>query len=1107
MRIPRGVCVLSNIIEIINNLPVACGCFTGAGNFISSNCRWKDALRESDNSDIFRTKVKIAIAAGNHRFEFLSKNSKGDVVFLDIAINIQSEDFIIAVAQEVSDYKAALDEAMESERNILKQQRQIYNSSPIPASLWNMQLAPIDCNQALVELVGVQSKQVFLDNFLDYVPEKQPCGNTTKEKLAMVANETMRHGFYRCEWLHVSSTCELLPGLAVVVCIPAADSFIFAAYFQDLRPMREAVEREQALALKVQELEVNGRIQLMLDAAPMAVTIYDDGLNLFDCNMESVRMFGYDFEKDIFLKEFKNNLGKFSPKFQPDGADSVEKFEVMLHQAKAKDRISFEWEYKSASGRIIPSEVTIVRIAHMKSFILVAYMRDMSEIIEAMDSAREADAMVNLLMDASPMFIEIWDEEMNLIDCNNQFINFFGIFDKEEFINLHESFSPVYQPCGVPSAEKIVTVVQQAFEHGYSQTEWVHLTAAGEELPVETIYVRLKRGNENIVVAYNHDLRQIKKAMEEIQNKKVAEESNEAKSKFLARMSHEIRTPISAVLGISEIELQNPTLPADVKKTFGKINKSGILLLNLVNDILDLSKIEAGKMELAQEEYEIVGLVNNVSHLHIAYAGSKDIKFDLLVSENLPTHLVGDSTRIVQIMNNVLSNAFKYTESGLVEMSINCEKISEKEVKLIMRVKDTGMGMTPEQLNSLHEDYTRFHEKEQRHVGGTGLGMSIVYNLVNMMKGEIDIDSEKNKGTSVTISFNQRVLHAGVLGKESALKLQQFDDVNEPQDEVFSPELMPYGRVLVVDDVEENLYVANGLLNFYELNIDTCHSGYEAIEKIKEGHEYDVIFMDYMMPELNGTETMNAIREEGYTLPIVVLTANTLIGQAEKLLEEGFDDFISKPIQRKELDVILEKHIRSKQSAEVLEAAKKAKNMRVAMEDDIDSFQNNASLINKLRDNFAKEHKSIVIEIRKKLNTGDTKSAHILAHTLKGLAGLISEHNLARAAEKIEHLLAKGEPTTDWLLNELELEHSLVMDSIVTQEQSIPDRKELDAAAAVDVLDRLELLLKERNVKCMEMLDELNEIPETLVLVKQIEAFDYADAIKTLKVLRMVFGA
>ncbi|MCL2180175.1 MAG: ATP-binding protein [Treponema sp.] len=409
-----------------------------------------------------------------------------------------------------------------------------------------------------------------------------------------------------------------------------------------------------------------------------------------------------------------------------------------------------------------------------------------------------------------------------------------------------------------------------------------------------------------------------------IMAKEYAEQSSRYKSAFLAAMSHEIRTPMNSILGIAEIKLQDKNLPPESEEAFSKIFESGDLLLNIINDILDLSKIEAGKLEMNPARYDIPSLINDTAQLNCLRYESKPIIFSLEVDEETPMELFGDELRIKQILNNILSNAFKYTDKGKVIFSVHCEYKINDNVDLVFRVTDTGHGMTQEQLKKLFDEYTRFNTEANRTTAGAGLGMNITKRLVDLMNGSIEVHSEMGKGSVFTVHIPQKRIGEEVCGKDIIENLSHFRFKRSTMSKKsqFMREYMPYGSVLIVDDVESNIYVAKGLLAPYGLKIDTASSGYKAVDKIKDGNIYDIIFMDHMMPGMDGIETVKILRSNGYNHKILALTANALAGQAQVFMQNGFDGFISKPIDSRELNLLLNENIRNKKTPEVVQAAR-----------------------------------------------------------------------------------------------------------------------------------------------------------------------------------------
>jgi signal transduction histidine kinase/CheY-like chemotaxis protein/HPt (histidine-containing phosphotransfer) domain-containing protein len=485
-----------------------------------------------------------------------------------------------------------------------------------------------------------------------------------------------------------------------------------------------------------------------------------------------------------------------------------------------------------------------------------------------------------------------------------------------------------------------------------------------------------------------------------------AESVNRAKSAFLAVVSHEIRTPMNAILGITEIQLQNTALSSDTTEAFGKIYTAGYTLLGIINDILDLSRMEAGKVELMHAKYEIASLLSDTVQVNMVRIGGKPITFKLQVDEHMPSALFGDELRIKQILNNLLSNAFKYTRVGEVTLAVSAEYAPDEEegsgLTLVCSVSDTGLGMTTEQVARLFDEYSRFYLEANRAIEGIGLGMTITRQLVHMMDGEIFVESEPGKGSTFTVRLPQDHIGADRLGRELAESLQQFKVTPHLKTAQIVREPMPYGSVLIVDDLETNVYVSRGLMAPYGLSIDTALSGFEAIEKIRGGREYDIVFMDHMMPGMDGVEATSILRDLGYTRPIVALTANAVAGQADMFLEKGFNGFISKPVDLRQLNVVLNRMIRDKQPPEVVEAARRQKGGRLA-----DDRAFHPSLDPQLADIFLRDAGKVAATLEA-MHTNqyrrddDVHMFVVNVHAIKSALANIGEAELAAFAHKLE---------------------------------------------------------------------------------------------------------
>ncbi|MCL2356806.1 MAG: response regulator [Defluviitaleaceae bacterium] len=526
---------------------------------------------------------------------------------------------------------------------------------------------------------------------------------------------------------------------------------------------------------------------------------------------------------------------------------------------------------------------------------------------EVLEQEKAAMELAGKLIERAPIFIEYWNPDGTMIDCNEKLINTLGVSSRAEYAERWFDFSTAVQPCGTQSQELIEKMLKAALSKGTARCEWTFILPDGEILSAETTWVHITHREISMIVLYGLDSRPIRAAVE-------AEESSRAKTRFLARMSHEIRTPISAVLGISEIQLRTKVMPPQTEDAFVKIYDSSKTLLSIVNDILDFSKIESGKMSILVDEYYVASLVSDVAQLHQVYSETGNVAFKMRIDENMPVILLGDVLRVKQIINNLLTNAFKYTSSGSVTVALNCETTDADGLTLVICIHDTGMGMPAEQIEEMRSrEFIRLHEKERPFVGGTGLGIPIVFSLVQAMDAHIDIKSEVGMGTRAVVRIPQKSAGSKVLGKEMADKLQNFEagTWSSLKEFGFVPEPMPYGKVLVVDDVDVNLYVAEAMLEFFSLNTETVKSGQAAIDKIERGNVYDIIFMDHMMPEMDGIQATKKMREMGYTRPIVALTANALKGQAEMFMNNGFSGFLSKPLEINNLNSYLIRFIKN----------------------------------------------------------------------------------------------------------------------------------------------------------------------------------------------------
>ena len=378
--------------------------------------------------------------------------------------------------------------------------------------------------------------------------------------------------------------------------------------------------------------------------------------------------------------------------------------------------------------------------------------------------------------------------------------------------------------------------------------------------------------------------------------KNEAERANNAKSDFLSSMSHEIRTPLNAIVGFSECIMQTDEINEAHDNAKDVVDASETLL-EIVNGILDISKIEAGKLEIVNSNYDTKTMFDSIVKLIKARIGDKSLDFQISIAQDIPSTLYGDHANLKKVIINLLTNAVKYTEQGFIKFEVNCVNTNDI-CRLMITVSDSGRGIKPEQINKLFTKFQRLEEDRNTTIEGTGLGLAITKQLTELMGGKIVVQSTYGEGSKFTVAVDQRI------SLEKVEEEKQIDD---------SDLILTGKKILIVDDNKLNLKVASKLLSKYNPSIELIESGFECIDKIKNNEQYDLILLDDMMPKMTGTETLKQLKQiEGFNTPVVVLTANAISGIKEKYLKEGFHDYLAKPIEKEELYKVLSKYLKDK---------------------------------------------------------------------------------------------------------------------------------------------------------------------------------------------------
>lgn len=520
--------------------------------------------------------------------------------------------------------------------------------------------------------------------------------------------------------------------------------------------------------------------------------------------------------------------------------------------------------------------------------------------------------------------------------------------------------------------------------------------------------------NSIVMMTYNRKLAEAAKQ---------ANQANEAKSYFLSTMSHDIRTPMNAILGLNEMVLRD-SRDDNIRMYSESIRTAGNTLLGIINDILDFSKIEAGKMELINVDYSFVSLLNDLVNMVQKKAEDKGLVFNLDIDRNIPSTLNGDEIRIKQVIINILSNAVKYTGQGSVTFSAHARKLSDKPDSIMLKISvaDTGTGIKPEDLGRLFVAFERIEEKKNRNIEGTGLGMAITQRFLDMMGSHLEVESEYGRGSVFSFELEQKVVKWDPIGDFEEAYRRSISERTSYHEKFTAPD----ARVLVVDDTPVNLTVFVSLLKRTGLKIDTAESGDEGISLFIKNH-YDVIFLDHMMPDKDGIETlkeMKAITDTQNTLtPVICLTANAISGMREMYTNAGFDDYLTKPIDAERLETML------------LQYLPDDKVTCVSGDDDIDEDEDQAlpDFLYDIKEidtdsglNYCGDGESYVDalmmymgsaekkaeEIEKYRAAGDIKNVTIKVHALKSASRSIGALKLGEFAERLEKAGDSGDQET-----------------------------------------------------------------------------------------------
>jgi signal transduction histidine kinase/DNA-binding response OmpR family regulator len=721
--------------------------------------------------------------------------------------------------------------------------------------------------------------------------------------------------------------------------------------------------------------------------------------------------------------------------------------------------------------------------------------------LAAIEKERETDKLTQLMLDATPFSIILFDKDFKSFFCNWEAVKMFGCSNKEEFLEKFYVLCPKYQPDGKESRAWMYELADTTLATGYSRFEFMHITLNGDEMPVEVNLIRIEYKGDNILAGYMRDLREHNAMLAEMRNaenelrvaRDAAEIASRAKSAFLANMSHEIRTPMNSIIGFTELAMDSEITPK-TRDFLDKIHVNAEWLLQIINDILDISKVESGKLELEHIPFVLHDIFAHCRTVVTQKANEKGIQLFFYAEPSIGKMLIGDPTRLCQILTNLLFNAVKFTNTGTVKLSSSIENSTDNNVVVHFEVRDSGIGMTAEQISRIFEPFIQADSSTTRKYGGTGLGLSITKNLIELMGGTLKVESTPGVGSKFgfTLTFDTIDILEGASRKENVIRVLEKPVFN--------------GEVLVCEDNSMNQMVISESLSRVGLKTVIAENGKEGIDivngRIKKGEKlFDLIFMDIQMPVVDGIEAASYIEKLQTGIPIIAMTANVMSGEKELYKMSGMPDYIGKPFTSQELWRCLLKYLTPISGAEV-------KNLQS------DILEADMEFREKMQKLFLKNNKDKFTEIVNALEAHDVKLAHRMAHTLKSNAGQLGKSELQKAAADVERHLKDGENLVSAeQLKNLETELSLFMDELsvlfnngTETLDSAVKLPELEPEKARDLLQKLEALLKSGNPECMKLSDELRAIKGSEQLIQQMEDFEFDAALFSLEKIKERIG-
>ncbi len=825
--------------------------------------------------ELMKKNLKEAFKNGQARFEWIHQTIDGEPIPTDVTF-IQSEQdgqpIVVAYVLDLSEHQRNSDKLRQAEEYT----KILLDASPLGTLIWNKDFELMDCNKGLAKMFGLSERFEFINNNSGLIPEYQPDGANSLELLQKTLQEVLDQGFAQTYWMGQDLDNNPIPTELIGVRVEHNGEYMLAGYVKDLRE----IEASRKKTLAAEQFTT-----AMLDGVPLAISILDSTFTRIDCNDAAVKLFGFE-SKEAFMQ----NSNKALPKVQADGTPSLELLNTKLLEAMENGKTRFEVDCLHTNGELIPAASMLLRTTIDGKDFIINYMRDLRREKAHIQKVKDAETTVRTVIDASPLTIVTFSQNGELLDCNEAGWKVFGFTNKQDFFDNFHIIFPNVQHVDSSVEGVVCDILGETIKNGYLRIQTMGKTILGEDMPCDVTLKSIVINGETFIIVYVQDLREVNAALEKAHNATLAaEQSAKVKSEFLANMSHEIRTPMNGILGLLHM-LSLTELDTKQKDYVAKASLSTNNLLRIINDILDFSKIEAGKLEIEETPFTLHDICSELQSLFMPKMQEKKLTCMLNEGEFSTKTLLGDPLRLKQVLINLMGNAIKFTHKGNVTLTIETHERENSKLYCKFIVTDTGIGLSKEQICNLFSAFTQADTSVTRKYGGTGLGLVISKRIVEMMQGEIWVESTLGQGSSFifTAIFTTTEQHMPTL----------THDIHEHSDK----SIVGNAHLLLVEDNDINQMIAEGLLTSVGYTLDIASNGQEALDMLDKKH-YDLVLMDIQMPIMDGLTATTKIRaQQKYAqLPIIAMSAHAMTGDKEISLTHGMNEHITKPISPKVL--------------------------------------------------------------------------------------------------------------------------------------------------------------------------------------------------------------